>query len=241
MEQGPAPERPDAENHKVRNIAIAMVVGVLVVVGAAAGGYAAGSSAADDADEVAALKDDLKDARDAGNEATGQAAELASRLADVQNENTELQDRLDAERNLKGESDADADDGDSGGTAPVGDLKVGEAGSVGEFTVKPTSVSAAGGSGDRRRFRASLTVKNNGSESESPFCGGGATLIDDEGRSFDGEAVINEVSAACEDLQPGLTATILIDFTTAKGAKPAVLSLAPDAFDDETVKTWAIP
>ncbi|MEK6228649.1 MAG: hypothetical protein AABM31_04895 [Actinomycetota bacterium] len=49
------------------------------------------------------------------------------------------------------------------------------------------------------------------------------------------------MGAHCEDLQPGLTATVLIDFRTAADAEPAVLELAPDPFADEESKAWTIP
>lgn len=112
---------------------------------------------------------------------------------------------------------------------------------MGLYTLKPTSVDAVGSGGDSATFRATVTVKNDGSESDSPLCGGGATLIDAQGRASDGDAVISESSAACEDLQPGLTATVLIDFRTAADAEPAVLELAPDPFADEESKAWTIP
>jgi hypothetical protein len=215
-------------------------VAVLALIAAVGvGGYLGGSSAADDSDHVRSLQAELRESERERDDAEGDMASSAERIDVLETENADLEqtseklaEQLAAELNLKGQGSS----GHGRGPAPTGDLQIGAATRIGDYTVKPTSVEQRGSG----RFRATITVKNDGSESNSPFCGGGAQLIDKEGRSFDGDAVISESSDACEDLQPGLSYTVMIDFKTAPDAKAAVLELSPDVFDEETYESWTI-
>ena len=176
-------------------------------------------------DTIVGLEDDVDQAED---ELSAAEAEIAS----VAEERDELQDRLKAELSITTE-------GSSGpaGSAPVDtDYPFDAAGKLGSLVVKPSSLEASG-----NQWIMTFDAKNDGSDPVDPFCGGGGTLIDSEGRSFTGDAVLADSTANCGDsLQPGLTATYQLKFNTPAGTEPAAVELEEDIFSDTTA-TWAAP
>lgn len=68
-------------------------------------------------------------------------------------------------------------------------------------------------------------------------------MVDEQGREFDGDSLLESDSANCDDLQPGLTATYKIQFESPDDAVPLAFSLAPSdgLFDPPEPATWAAP
>ena len=133
----------------------------------------------------------------------------------------------------------------SGSNSAAADLRIGQAGAVGNLSIRPTSFVNLGGSGEATKWRATITVKNDGSEPVQPFCGSGqASLTDAQGRVYEGEAAVNEANSVnCgEKVQPGLSGSpFVVDFKTPTAAKPKTLSLWGESEYQEQAKTWSVP
>ena len=125
-----------------------------------------------------------------------------------------------------------------------GELKVGESGDVGGlFGITLVSFAESSSRGGVVKYKATMGVKNLGSEEVDPFCGGsGATLIDDQGRKFEGDAVIDDGTNNCGDpIQPGLSqGKYVIEFKTPPDAKPSQLLLSGDYDHEDEAKSWSV-
>jgi hypothetical protein len=132
---------------------------------------------------------------------------------------------------------------------PVGSVSGGEIGTaktVGTDSYTPTALTKISDNGSQATWRASITLKNNGSNSVDEFCANdGASLTDTQGRTYDGTAVVNQDgSANCAgNVQPGLSGgPFLMDFQLPTGAKPASLSLWGSILvnDQSSAQTWNV-
>jgi hypothetical protein len=129
---------------------------------------------------------------------------------------------------------------------PVGSISGGELGTaktVGSISITPTALTKISDNGQLATWRATISVKNNGSNSVDEFCGdSGASLVDAQGRNYDGTSVIGENSANCGDnVQPGLSGgPFLMDFKLPTGAKPAQLILSGDYTQQDQAQTWNV-
>jgi hypothetical protein len=242
-----APEGVAAPGERSRRSLPGRLLVVLgIALAAAAAGFLAGYLVADDADRIDALeraRDKARVERDSAeaerDSAEGERAAAESENEQLSGEITDLEEQLDAERGLRGTGDSSA----TAGPPPDADLRLGQAGRVGSLIVKPTSFESTGSSGQAVSYLLVMTVKNDGTEPAGPFCGGSeATVNDDKGRTFDGEAVIAEDTPNCgDDLQPGLTAdNFQIRFRLPPDATPAVLRIVEE-FTEEGGTTWALP
>ncbi len=121
-------------------------------------------------------------------------------------------------------------------------LALGQPGKVGQYEITPTSFKRMSASGDTATYHAVVSVKNNASDSISPFCGdSGAELVDAKGRTFDPESVIDDNSNNCEDVQPGLTlSNFKIAFKVPTAAKPRILRLWGDYDNEALPQIWSV-
>jgi outer membrane murein-binding lipoprotein Lpp len=218
-----------------------------VVAAAGLGGvFAAGYVLADDTEDVdrldrqvAALTDE-RDDLDRRVDAADSRADDAEQEADEANERAdELEERLAAELDLKGEGEETQR---ALSSPPDADLRLGQAGEVGELIVKPTGFDRSGGGSGTSVYTVTITAKNTGSEPAGPFCGGaGVTLEDDQGRTFDGDSVIVGNTPNCgDDIQPGLTVSgYKMKFKLPAAARPALIHISDD-YDESTRKSWSI-
>lgn len=221
---------------------IARITGLGVVAAALVfgTGYLIGSNAADDSDRVSELEGDLEDAQ-------GDQAALSDDLDDLESENAQLTDdvndlgeQLDAERNLKPGSTLEGREQARSATVPT-DVAIGQAADVADMTLKLTSFERRSASNTSATYVASITVKNNASDSVSPFCGDAeGELIDSQGRKFDGDSVLSESSDNCNDLQPGLTGNYVTEYRIAPDAKPVALRLWGDYEVQDDAKVWSL-
>lgn len=215
---------------------VAVALGIALLFTGA--GFLGGYLAADDAARVSSLKRDLGQARSISQGMEDEIRSAESENDQLNQENADLQEQLDAERGLKGTEESSA----NAGPPPDADLRMGQAGKVGSLIIKPTSFQPTGSSSQATSYLLVLTAKNDGSEPVGPFCGGSeATVEDGQGRSFDGEGVIADNTPNCgDDLQPGLTAdNFQIRFRLPHDAEPAVLRIT-DEFESEDEKSWAL-
>lgn len=224
-----------ASGRSWKRLAIWAGLGLVLLAAAFGGGVLVGDDSADlddlraevsSRDEtITGLEDDVDQAQDDLNAA-------GSEIESITGERDDLQDRLKAELSI-------ATEGSSGsaGAGPVDtDYPFEAAGKLGSLVVKPTSLEQSGD-----QWVLTFEAKNNGSEPVDPFCGGGGTLIDSEGRSFTGDAVLANSTANCGDsLQPGLSATYQLKFKTPGGTEPAAVELEEDILSNTTA-TWAAP
>ena len=131
---------------------------------------------------------------------------------------------------------------------PVGSVSGGDLGNVktvGSISITPTALTKVSDNGSQASWRATISVRNNGSDSVDEFCGDdGASLTDAQGRNYDGTSVIGSGSANCGDnIQPGLAGgPFLMDFKLPTGAKPSSLSLWGDSLsnDQSSAPTWNV-
>jgi Domain of unknown function (DUF4352) len=213
------------------------VVAIVLLGGAFAGGY----FVADDKAEVDYLTGELSDARDELAATEDELENSKHETAALEDDVDEVQERLDAELNLAGKSTAKAS---SDGASVVGDLKIGQAGRAGPFTMKPTSFERTEGISDGYEttspdegtvfYVARITVKNDGQESASPFCSGGGHLLDDSDRRYDAEGLLAGDTANCDDIQPGAQKdNFEIYFQVPLDAKPETMILSGDDFSDD--------
>ena len=152
---------------------------IAVVVGAAlfGGGYLVGSDAADDSEQVADLEEQLETTESERAGLESDVDDLEEERSDLVDDVESLEEQLDAERNLKPGSTGDSRQAAQAAAVPS-DVKAGQAANVASLTMKLTSFEQ-NGSG----WRATIEVKNNGSDGVGPFCGDdGAEMIDAQGR-----------------------------------------------------------
>ena len=239
-----APSEPeDRRSFLRRRWPFLAALGVLLVGGAFVGGLFAGDDSArveSLEDEVAAQGADLEEAEDELLETQGEVSDLETALAQAVAARQRIAGELQAELDFEGELPVEAS-----GSAPAADFQFGQAGEVGILNMKPTAFEEQGSAGSGAvRWRATISVKNNGTEVVEPFCADGATLIDDAGREFTGESVLAISSPNCSgELQPGLTIDgFLMDFTLPADATPAVLALwgAYDINNEGDAATWSL-
>jgi hypothetical protein len=204
-----------------------------------AGAFVAGNVVGDDSDEV----DDLNDqVANLSNELSSSESDLEYvreelNLSDEQKRN--LASQLKAEQDLSGNVDEIAG---GSGSAPESDYLAGVAGPIAEYVMRP-SVELESSSEDEARWVATIEAKNNGSEPAELFCGGnGVTLVDSDGRSYEGEAVLASDTANCgASLQPGLTIdNYENEFTLPIGAEPASIEISAGEFGEGPTKSWAV-
>jgi hypothetical protein len=127
--------------------------------------------------------------------------------------------------------------------APHSTLRIGQSAIVGSIRITPTSFVRLESSGEAVKWRVTMTVKNIGSQPVQAFCGGEASLTDDLGRVYEGEAVTGEANSQnCGDkLQPGLSGSpFLVDFKTSTSAKPTTLSLWGESEYSAQARTWTV-
>ncbi len=122
-------------------------------------------------------------------------------------------------------------------------LSIGSTGNVaGLFGITLDSFDRRSASGDSVIYRATMTVKNLGSEGIDPFCGGGAVLLDSQGRKFEGERVLQDSSANCsETIGPGLSeGPYLMDFELPSDAQPSELKLSGGWEYEDDAAVWKV-
>ena len=128
----------------------------------------------------------------------------------------------------------------------AGGLKVGESGEVaGALEITLVSFAESSSRGGVVKYKATMEVKNLGNEEIDPFCGGsGATLIDGQGRKFEGTDVMNYDGSTnnCGDaIQPGLSeGNFVMEFKTPPDAKPSQLLLYGDYDYEDEAKSWNV-
>ena len=130
-------------------------------------------------------------------------------------------------------------------STPTASNLAGGAKDAGTMSITPTSFVKLSTSGDTATWRATFSVKNHGSDGIDPFCGSdGASVADAQGRTFDGDTVIDGNSPNCgDDIQPGLTTSgYLMDFKMPASAQPTTLSAWGDMFttDESDAATWTV-
>ena len=176
-----------------------------------------------------------------GNEDTTKVSSLSQSVASLESRTTELesQNTSSATTGTSNESSSTA----TTTTSASPELKIGQAGTVGSLSIRTTSFVKLSSSGEQVIWRLTLSVRNHGSEGAQPFCGSGqASLTDSEGRTYEGESVVNEAgSVNCGNkVQPGLSESpYVIDFKASRSAKPASLSIWGEEQYKEQPKTWA--
>jgi hypothetical protein len=216
-----------------------VVLGLVVVGGLLAGAYFVGADSADDAAEVSELEDRVDTLEDERDEATERAESTEREANELTEEVQRLNDRLEAELGFSGEESTERDQAVSAADA---DLKLGEAGRVGDLLLRPTSFINTGEGAEAAIWVATITAKNDGSEPVNPFCGGaGAEVEDSQGRKFGGDSIIFGGARNCgADLQPGLSAdNYKMRFKLPKDAQPVLLRLMEE-FKESVNKTWAV-
>ena len=171
---------------------------------------------------------------------------VRTELSDTGGQVTRLRQRLKAEAGISGELPT----AQSSGSGPQADYALGEAGIVGDFIFKPTAFDQTAfeqtaASGGEATYVATISVKNDTSEPQDPFCGDdGAAVIDELGQRYDGDSVRVSATPNCGDsLEPGLTADhYQMEFTLPADAKPAVLELwgAVSVVDESDAKAWSV-
>lgn len=215
-------------------------LGVVVLVGALAGAYFVGADAADDAADVDRLEEQVEELTVERDELTDRAETAEQEADDLQEEVENLNDRLEAELGFSGEESTQRDEVVSGADA---DLRLGEAGRVGDLILRPTSFTKMGEGDEAAIWVATISAKNDGSEPVNPFCGGsGAEVEDSEGRKFGGDSIIGSTRNCGSDLQPGLSAdNYKMRFKLPRDAQPVLLRLEEEfTFNRAEKKTWAV-
>jgi hypothetical protein len=216
-------------------VAIAVVAIVLLVAGA----FVAGNVIGDDSSEVSDLEEQVSDLEGNLSEAEDERDFTEEELEITSERKQNLANQLKAEQNLSGDVEELTE---SSGSAPEADYLAGVAGIVGQYTMKPL-VEKGTTSGDETTWLATIEVKNNGSSPAEIFCGGSeATLIDTQGRSYEGEGVLSGSSANCGNaIGPGLTVdNYIIEFTLPTGAEAALIEIAGGEYGDGPFRSWAV-
>ena len=128
----------------------------------------------------------------------------------------------------------------------AGGLKVGESGDVGGlFGITLVSFAQSSSRGGVVKYKATMEVKNLGNEEIQPFCGdSGATLIDGQGRKFEGTSVMDydgNTNNCGDAIQPGLSqGDLVMEFKTPPDAKPSQLLLYGDYDYEDEAKSWNV-
>lgn len=213
-----------------------VAVCVAALIGAAIAGAAVAipltSSLSNKDDDLKSVRTELSDSR--------------SQLSDTEGQVILLRQRLKAELGISGELPT----AQSSGSGLQADHALGEAGIVGDFIFRPTAFDQTafeqtGASGGEATYVATISVKNDTSEPQDPFCGDdGAAVIDELGQRYDGDTVRVSATPNCGDsLEPGLTAdNYQMEFILPADAKPAVLELwgALSVVDESDAKAWSV-
>lgn len=220
---------------RVGRLLVFALLGLLALSGAFFGGLFVG----DDSSRVADLEETLAETDEDLGEAEDSLSESRDELGDLQAERDELAAELRAELDFEGEVPARGS-----GSAPEADFVLGQAGEVGPLNMKLVSLEQTGSSGGQATYVATISVKNNSDEPVDPFCADGATLIDDQGRTYTGDSLLRTGTPNCGDpLQPGLTQDgYEMEFKLPADAQPAVLELwgAFDINDEGDAGSWAV-
>lgn len=231
------PEGPDSQT---RRRWLIPVLGIVLLLGALAGAYFLGADAADDSADVDRLEEQVEALTDERDELADRAENAEEEADQLQEEVESLNDRLEAELGFSGEDSTTRDEVVSAADA---DLRLGEAGRVGDLILRPTSFTRTGEGAEAAIWVATISAKNDGSEPVNPFCGGsGAEVEDSEGRKFGGDSIIGNTRNCGSDLQPGLSAdNYKMRFKLPKDAQPVLLRLEEEfTFDKSAKKTWAV-
>jgi Protein of unknown function (DUF2510) len=220
-----------------RRILLAAALSVLLLAVA----FAVGVVVGDDSDRVDELENELANTQDDLDSAQAEVSLLETQLAQEESKRRDLAQRLQAELGISGELPT----AQASGPGPPADYALGEAGIVGDFIFRPTTFEQTGSSGNEATYVATISVKNDTSEPQDPFCGGdGAAVIDELGRRYGGDSVLADATANCGDsLQPGLTGdNYQMRFTLPADAKPALLEVWGDFFvvDESDAKAWSV-
>lgn len=230
---------PDEERstrpHVDRRIAIAAAVIVVLIAGA----FVAGNLIGDDSGEVSELEDRVANLETNLSNAEAQRDSVEEELELTSERKQNLANQLKAEKDLSGDIEQLTE---SSGSAPEADYLAGVAGSVGQYVMRPV-VHESSSSGEETTWLATIEVKNNGSSPAEVFCGGSeATLIDTQGRSYEGEGVLNGSTANCGNaIGPGLTVdNYVVEFTLPSSADPALIEIAGGEFGEGPYRSWAV-
>lgn len=127
--------------------------------------------------------------------------------------------------------------------APSG-LKIGEPATIGSLVIRATSFERHNSNGTEATWRATMSVKNNGSQGVTPFCRIGeeyASLLDNKGRVYRTQP--REVTAPhnCETIEPGLEIQgITLDFKMPADAAPATLNLWGESQYEANARAWVV-
>jgi hypothetical protein len=216
------------------------VAGVVLLLGALAGAYFVGADVGDDSSDVDRLEEQVAELTDERDELADRAESAEEEAAELQEQVEDLNDRLEAELGLSGEETTQRDDAVSAADA---DLRLGEAGQVGDLILRPTSFVKTGEGAEAATWVATISAKNDGSEPLNPFCGGAEAEVEDsDGRKFGGDSIIGNTRNCGNDLQPGLTADdYKLRFKLPKEAQPVLLRLGDEfTFNRPERKTWAV-
>jgi hypothetical protein len=127
--------------------------------------------------------------------------------------------------------------------APSG-LKIGEPATIGSLIIRATSFERHNSNGTEATWRATISVKNNGSQGVTPFCRIGeeyASLLDNKGRVYRTQP--REVTAPhnCETIEPGLEIQgITLDFKMPADDTPATLNLWGESQYEADARAWVV-
>ncbi len=127
--------------------------------------------------------------------------------------------------------------------APSG-LKIGEPATIGSLVIRATSFERHNSNGTEATWRATISVKNNGSQGVTPFCRIGeeyASLLDNKGRVYRTQP--REVTAPhnCETIEPGLEIQgVTLDFKMPADARPATLNLWGESQYEANARAWVV-
>lgn len=230
----------EAGDSKGRRRWLIPALGLVLLLGALAGAYVLGANAADDSADVDRLEEQVVELTDERDELADRAERAEEEADDLQDEVENLNDRLEAELGFSGEDSTQRDETVSAADA---DLRLGEAGRVGDLIVRPTSFTRTSEGAEAATWVATINAKNDGSEPLNPFCGGSGTEVEDtEGRKFGGDSIIGNTRNCGNDIQPGLSAdNYKLRFKLPKDAEPVLLRIADEfTFNRPDKKTWAV-
>jgi hypothetical protein len=175
-----------------------------------------------------------------GSEDTSKSNSLSTEVASLESRTSELEAAAVISTGTT-EEEQENTESTAATPPPSSRLKLGHSGTVGEFGIRPTSFQRVSSGSQDVTWMARINLTNHGSKSAEPYCGGVGTLIDSEGREYDGESVISEASHPCDAIQPGLTQSVQIKFKTPLDAKPDAMSLWAEDETKEEAQTWSVP
>lgn len=227
----------------------------ILFVGAVAG-YFVGHAVGNDAGKVkalhsqiasvksqnASLRSQISSLQSGNSSLQSQISSLQSQISSLQSRNSYLKSRNAA---LLAASSAPVPSSGGSSVSTAGDIPFNQPGTVGSLSLTPISLTKTSG-GQSDTWTLTIKVKNNGSSSADPFCSGSASMTDTQGRSYDGQTVLNFNGSSGGDcgtsLQPGLSQSGYTQtFTTPAGDKPASLSLWGLVNNQNSAQTWSAP